>query len=129
MELQGYDLRYLLTSMIVDAGGSATTTDLRQWAEAEGFELGPDPRRRLYGALRSEIAKGRLRRAGDGVYAIDRLPKSTRSHIRRRVAAIRAAHESGAPHPPPPHRYVARPADPGPALPSWMVRPLREGAA
>ena len=111
MDLRGYDLRYLLTSLILDHGGTASTADLRLALTELGVDLGPDPRRRLYGALRSEVRKRRVRPLGAGRYAIDELPRSTRSHIRRRVDIIRAAIEQGLPHPPPPHRYETSSCD------------------
>ena len=100
MELRGYDLRYLLTSSILDLGGKATTVELRHLLTGLGVTLGSDPRRRLYGALRSEVRKGRLRPLGHGRYEIDDLPRSTRDRVRRHARAIEAAIEAGETHPP-----------------------------
>ena len=112
MELRGYDLRYLLTSLILDHGGAATTDELRQALTDLGVSLGSDPRRRLYGALRSEVRKRRLRRLGDGRYEIDDLPRSTRDRVRRHARAIVAAIAEGAEYPPLRTPVRVRPEDP-----------------
>ena len=88
-ELRGFDLRYLITTIVLDAGGASTET-IRCRLEAAGVDLGPDPRRRLYGAIRSEIYKRRLRRAGPGRYVIDELPESTRYRIQAHTRLVRA---------------------------------------
>ncbi|MEM9200326.1 MAG: hypothetical protein AAGC53_01640 [Actinomycetota bacterium] len=83
MELTGYDLRYLITSLVLDHGGTTTT---------------------------SEVRKRRLHPMGDGRYTIDELPRSTRDRIRRHARNIEAsilAGEPWAPRRPWPHRSDA----------------------
>lgn len=86
MELRSYDLRYLISARVLDgaaglAGTGTSTTSIRRFLQGAGVDLGPDPRRRLYGAIRSEVSKGRLRRVGTGCYEPDRIPDSTRYRI------------------------------------------------
>ena len=117
MELHGYDLRYLLTALILDHDGSATTTQLRRAVERLGVDLGAYPRRRLYGALRSEVRKRRLRPLGDGRYEIDDLPRSTRDRVRRHARAIETAITRGETRPPHRDPYRKRASVPLPASP------------
>lgn len=103
MELRGYDLRYLITSLVLDHGAT-TTALMRTRLEALGVDLGPDPRRRLYGAIRLEVGKGRLVRTRRGVYGIGEVPRGTRDRLRRRAREIEETLRSGAEDPPLP-RY------------------------
>ena len=89
MELQRYDLRYLITSLV--GRGITTTHRLRGSLETLGVDLGPDPRRRLHGALRSEMRKGRLRRVDRGVYALGPIPRSTHHRIETRARQVEHA--------------------------------------
>lgn len=104
MQLRGYDLRYLITSLVL-AEGASTTASLRGRLIDLGVDLGADPRRRLYGALRSEVRKGRLVRVGPATYGIDDMPRSTRDWVLRRARDVESALESGAEHPPARHRW------------------------
>ena len=93
MELQGYDLRYLITSLV--GRGVTTTHRLRSSLESLGVDLGPDARRRLHGALRSEMRKGRLQRLDRGVYALGAIPRSTHHRIETRARQVEHALRSG----------------------------------
>ncbi|MEO0494556.1 MAG: hypothetical protein AAF081_14195 [Actinomycetota bacterium] len=95
MELRRYDLRYLITSLILDLGGEASTTELRRTLAILGVDLGDDPGRRIHGALRSEVRKGRLVRVARGRYAIDRLPRATRDRIRHHARNLETALRNG----------------------------------
>ena len=100
MELRTYDLRYLLTSLVLDTGPTPTT-DLRARLVELGVDLGPDPRRRLHGALRSEMRKGRLRRVAREVYDVGEIPRRTKTRVRHRARVLEAALEQGHRVPPP----------------------------
>ena len=89
MELRGYDLRYTLTTMILDAGGVASTAELVMWLSLDGFTVRGRPSKTVADTLRSEINKGRVSRVGQGRYEIDRIPQSTRYRI---VAHARDLH-------------------------------------
>ena len=103
MELRGYDLRHLITSLVLDHGATSTSL-LRRRLVGLGVDLGPDPRRRLYGAIRSEITKGRLVRSRRSVYGIGEIPRGTRDRLRRRARELEAALADGLADPPLP-RY------------------------
>lgn len=98
MELHRYDLRYLITSLVLDHGASSTAR-LRARLESLGVDLGPDPRRRLYGAIRSEVRTGRLVRTRRSVYGIGDIPRGTRDRVRRHARDLEAALDGRAPFP------------------------------
>lgn len=100
MELLTYDLRYLVTSLVLEHGPT-TTADLRTRLAELGVELGSDPRRRLFGALRSEIRKGRLTRVARGVYDVGEIPRRTKTRVRHRARVLETALDQGHRFPPP----------------------------
>jgi hypothetical protein len=69
-----------------DRGDVVTVDDLLAAVEAMGGRLDEDaPRKQVADAIRWEIAKGRVRRAGWGRYAPGHVPRSTVRYMRRRL--------------------------------------------
>jgi hypothetical protein len=53
--------------------------------ERFGIPLGAHPNKIVADAIRWEVLRRHVRRAGWGAYAIDHLPRSTEYHMRKRV--------------------------------------------
>jgi hypothetical protein len=85
----GLDLRYLLTTLLVDVGQVLAVGDLVKLVQAEGFVLTGRPSKTVSDALRWEVGRGRVLRHGRGLYGPGSMPRQTRSRIRQRVAALR----------------------------------------
>ena len=88
-ELRGRHLRYLLTTLLREAGEALTVAELVARCEREGVAFSGRASKIVSDALRWEIGWGRVKRLGRGVYAFDRVPKSTRRWIGGRVGDIR----------------------------------------
>jgi hypothetical protein len=92
--LRGIELRYVLT-MQLSQNGPATVVELIDELDRHGFCTRGRPPKAVSDALRWEIARGRVRRLGRGVYAVAYIPHSTEYRIINRVRALReSAHLS-----------------------------------
>ena len=76
---------------LAGAGGEPMRIpELVRAIERFGIPLGSHPNKKVADAIRWEVVRGHVRRAGWGMYAIDRLPRSTEYHMRKRVDAYAA---------------------------------------
>jgi hypothetical protein len=99
--LWGRDLRYVLTWHLVEARTVLTVAQL-VWAVAgDGFGLPHPANKAVSDALRWEVARGRVVRAGRGRYRSGTMPKATRSRIGARVRSLRRDAFAGRRNPPP----------------------------
>jgi hypothetical protein len=87
--VRGLELRYLLTVALLDHDRVLTIAELLHALDRGGFIVDGRPSKTVSDALRWEVRKGRVVRAGRGRYAAGRMPRSTQWWIRRRVASLR----------------------------------------
>lgn len=137
-DVRGRPLRYLLVAALIDADGPCSVGALQESCERRGVVFGGRASKVISDALRWEIAAGRVRRVQRGVYAIDRVPRSTRGWIEQRNDQTRAwllwsaeqrASSAGAvpPTPRPPDIEVTGWVPPWPSRPIGPTRPSRAG--
>jgi hypothetical protein len=86
--LRGIELRYVLTIQLAQHG-RARVAELLDALTAQGFAVDGRPSKSVSDALRWEMAHGRVRRLGRGVYGPAEMPRSTEYRIRNRVLALR----------------------------------------
>ena len=84
--LTGRDLRYVLTSYI--SQGLSTVSQLVNQLASDGYTVWGRASKVVSDALRWEIRNGRVRRLRRGVYAINKIPKSTRHRILTRSRTL-----------------------------------------
>ena len=89
-ELRGQPLRYLLTTLLSEAGGPLTVPELVTRCESEGVVFRGRASKIVSDALRWEIGWGRVVRIRRGVYRFASMPRSTQHWIARRVGEWRA---------------------------------------
>jgi hypothetical protein len=87
--IYGLELRYVLTVMLLDAGGPLSIAELLAELTRAGLALRGRPGKTVSDALRWEVGKGRVVRIGRATYAPGRMPRSTQWWIRRRVEHVR----------------------------------------
>jgi hypothetical protein len=87
-QLHGIKLRYVLT-MQLSQNGPATVTELIDALGRHGFCVRGRASKAVSDALRWEIARGRVRRSGRGLYAPGFIPHSTEYRIINRVRVLR----------------------------------------
>jgi hypothetical protein len=87
-QLHGIELRYVLT-MQLSQNGPATVTELIDALGRHGFCVRGRASKAVSDALRWEIARGRVRRSGRGLYAPGFIPHSTEYRIINRVRVLR----------------------------------------
>ena len=87
--LHGTELRYTLV-MYLHVHGHATLAELVAILDYWGFAVDGRPSKTISDALRWEVARGRVRRFGRGVYGPGGMPRGTEHRIHRRVLALRA---------------------------------------
>lgn len=85
--IQGLELRYVLTVVLLERGPSSVA-DLCGALDAAGFRVAGRPAKTVSDSLRWEMAKQRVVRLGWGRYGPGRMPASTRSRIRSRVRGL-----------------------------------------
>jgi hypothetical protein len=90
MELQGIELRYVLT-MHLAHNGLATIAEMVEALSGQGFQVRGRASKAVSDALRWEIGRQRVRRLGRGLYGPGCIPRSTEYRIHHRVLALRAA--------------------------------------
>jgi hypothetical protein len=89
--IPGQILRYVLVLTLLDRREVLTVPELVAAVEAAGGRLDEDrPGKQVADALRWEVTKGRVRRAGRGRYTAGHVPRSTQWYFRRRVAEWQA---------------------------------------
>ncbi|MEY2470879.1 MAG: hypothetical protein QOK28_208 [Actinomycetota bacterium] len=87
----GYRVRAAaVVALAVADGAPLTLTELAAALAAMGIPLGRAPHKTLSDALRWEVRKGRVHRAGRGKYKAGRVPRTTLIYMRERVAAYAA---------------------------------------
>ena len=84
----GRPLRSLLVLLLLDADRTLTLPDLVASVERAGFTLTGRPGKTVSDALRWEVRRGRVVRAGRGRYRGGYVAKSSRHVMRRRVALL-----------------------------------------
>ncbi|OBF80022.1 hypothetical protein A5791_00505 [Mycobacterium sp. 852002-51163_SCH5372311] len=84
MQLQGIELRYVLT-MYLSQNGPATIVELIDALDRYGFCVRGRPSKAVSDALRWEIGRHRVRRLGRGMYAPAYIPHATEYRIINRV--------------------------------------------
>ncbi|MEO1064506.1 MAG: hypothetical protein AAFZ07_24060 [Actinomycetota bacterium] len=89
--LTGLDLRYVLTTTLVEHGRTMTVDELSRSLLASGFTLAGRPSKTISDSLRWEVRRGRVVRLGRGRYGAREMPKSTRHRLRERTRARRRA--------------------------------------
>lgn len=87
----GLQLRYLLTTLLVEAGHPLSVRELVARCEAEGVVFERRGSKVVSDALRWEIRWGRVMRMKRGVYRASRwmAPRSTQQWIAKRVGQLR----------------------------------------
>jgi hypothetical protein len=90
MELQGIELRYVLT-MYLAHNGPATVAEMSDALGEQGFRPRGRASKAISDALRWEIGRDRVRRLGRGLYGPRHIPRSTEYRIHQRVLALREA--------------------------------------
>lgn len=97
------ELRYLLVAELTDADRPMTIADLIEVFVNRGFVIAADgpfpdqPDKVVSDSLRWETAKGRVRSPSRGTYTAARMPRSTKSWIRRRAREYYELHSPQAP--------------------------------
>lgn len=91
--LSGIELRYVLAWQL-QMHGPATIPEIANALRHHGFGVTGRPSKVISDALRWEIARGRVRRLGWGMYGPAGIPRSTQYRIHKRVLALRG--EAGA---------------------------------
>lgn len=89
MILYPLELRRYLVVRIFERGGDATVAELVADLEAEGFMVPGRPSRTISDAFRAEVARGRVVRVARGLYAVGRVPRTTKHRMVHDVAALR----------------------------------------
>lgn len=89
-QISGLEPRYVLTDLLMQRG-SMKVAELTAALDRAGFVLRGRPTKVVSDALRWEIARGRVIRQGWGTYGPGRIPSSTSSRIRHRIAARKVA--------------------------------------
>lgn len=89
--ISGRPLRYLLTTLLIEADRPVAVRELVAWCEREGVEFDGRPSKVISDALRWEIGWARVQRLGRGVYRAMRylIPRSTQHWIKIRVRQLR----------------------------------------
>ncbi|MGI9613184.1 MAG: hypothetical protein ACR2QO_09765 [Acidimicrobiales bacterium] len=88
-EIRGRPLRYLLTTLLREAGRPLSVRELVSLCAAEGVVFSGRASKIVSDALRWEIPWGRVVRLRRGIYRIAPMPRSTSHWIRVRVRALR----------------------------------------
>lgn len=88
-EIRGRHLRYLLTTLLMEAQRPVTVAELVELCHREGVVFTGRASKIISDALRWEIGWRRVTRVRRGVYRFVSAPSSTKHWIRRRVALLR----------------------------------------
>ncbi|HUP86706.1 MAG TPA: hypothetical protein VM143_13665 [Acidimicrobiales bacterium] len=85
--LAGLDLRSALVFLLLDRGRPIPLAELDARIRRAGFDVEGRPGKAVSDALRWEVARGRVRRLGRGIYGPGVVAKVTKHRMRARVAA------------------------------------------
>ncbi len=114
-DLRGRPLRYLLITLLAEAGVPLGINDLVSGCEADGVVFSGRASKSVSDALRWELRSGRVVRVRRGVYRLGEMPRSTMHWIRQRTEQtrhwLRLADELGVPAAGAPFTGVISPAD------------------
>ena len=88
-QLWGRGLRHFLVAVLADARRPMRIRELAERIADEPAQLKGRPSKVISDALRWEIARGRVRKLGRGVYEFVAAPRSTLRFIRQRVQRLR----------------------------------------
>jgi hypothetical protein len=89
LQVNGTELRYLLTTYLFDHG-PATVAELVDALAYHGFCVAGRPSKAVSDALRWEMVHGRVRRLRRGRYGPVSMPRATEHRISQRVLALHA---------------------------------------
>jgi hypothetical protein len=89
LHLAGLDLRSALVVLLLDRGRPMPLAEMDARLRRAGFVLAGRPGKAVSDALRWEVARGRVRRLGRGIYGPGVVAKSTKHRMRARVATTR----------------------------------------
>lgn len=89
--IAGLPLRYLLTTLMLEAGRPVSVRELVVWCAREGVVFQGRPSKVISDSLRWEIGRGRVIRLRRGIYRATggAIPRSTRHWIAKRVGQLR----------------------------------------
>ncbi len=89
--IAGLPLRYLLTTLMLEAGRPVSVRELVVWCAREGVVFQGRPSKVISDSLRWEIRRGRVMRLRRGIYRATgaAIPRSTRHWIAKRVGQLR----------------------------------------
>jgi len=85
----GLELRYLLTTLLIESGRPTPLDELVERIHAEGFLLPGRPGKVVSDALRWDVRRGRVVRLDRGVHRVGTVPRQTKSRITHRVRDMR----------------------------------------
>lgn len=77
----GTELRYLLTSYLLETRTALRLRDLVRFCTQDGVTFAGRPSKAVSDALRWEIGRGRVVRLGRGIYVLGDMPRSTKSRV------------------------------------------------
>jgi len=92
------ELRYLLTSTLVESGRRMTVAELAGAVDDLRIMIDGRPTKSVSDALRAEVKRGRVSRVSWGVYQGGTMPDSTWRYVRRRARAAIANYQGRAHH-------------------------------
>lgn len=87
--IRGLELRYLLTTLLIESERPTPLDELVERIRAEGFLLAGRPGKVVSDALRWDVRRGRVVRLDRGVYRVGTVPRQTKSRITHRVRDMR----------------------------------------
>lgn len=87
--ISGRDLRYVLTVVLLDQRRALTIVELVGALDAMGLAVRGRASKTIADALRWEIRRGRVRRAGRGRYRTGTIPRSTQWWLRQHALRVR----------------------------------------
>lgn len=86
----GLRLRELLVLILLREAAPMTIAALAAAVEARGFRIEGRAGKVVSDQLRYELARGRVRRLGRGLYVVDTVTRQARWRMERRIAALHA---------------------------------------
>ena len=88
--IRGLRLRELLVLILLRHRAPMTVAALVAATEAEGFDIEGRAGKVVSDQLRYELARGRVRRVGRGLYVADTVTRQARWRMQHRITALRA---------------------------------------
>lgn len=87
--IHGLRLRELLVLILLRHGAPMTVRSLVAAVDARGFRIEGRAGKVVSDQLRYELARGRVRRLGRGLYVADTVTRQARWRMQRRITALR----------------------------------------